>query len=441
MAKSLEFGKSVLVMDADDTKLEAALKADEQLVRQSVNKMQGNLNKLEVSMQGAGSGAAVATTGLTTLGAAAAATGSTSLMVAAQVGTLGYSLKIMGNEALGASAQLKAMAVSSVKFIATPLGATLAALAVVLGAVAWAWKSAADEAEKAREKMEKAAALDVQRYEAGVKLQAEMEGIQRQILVAQGEMTKRQADEIALRERLQSIAERWPALVERRVALQNELTDALEANAQAARKLAQADKDAAAKQAREDKLNALRDELAILTTSLTKYDLIGDEVERGLRKQIDQTREMQAQATLVEDRARAERERFEGKGPKTAAEAEKLVRQSLQLAEANQRSGALVRDAVDKLKAMGMDAKMLEKIAQSLGAGVEPKPTMRFGQGALELSAFAATGRGGGGVAGPDPIQSARIAKEDKRTKDIADISKSSKRTADAIERWRPGAQ
>ena len=439
MAKSLEFGRSVLVMDADDSKLEAALKADEQLVTQSVNKMQGNLNKLEVSMTGTGSAAGVATTGVSALGAAAAATGNTSLMVAAQAGTLGVALRTMGNEALGASAQLRVLAASSLKFIATPLGATLAVIAVILGAVALAWKKAGDEAEKAREKMEKERGKQLQDYEAGVKVQGELVAIQDKILVAQGKLTQRLADENALRLRLTEVAARWPAFAEERVRLQNELTDALEQNAAAAKLAAAADADAKAVQAREDKLNALRDELAILTSSLTKYDLIADAEERSLQIQIDQTREMQQQAKLAEDRARAERERFEGKGPKTAAEAETLVRQSIQLAEANQRSGALVRDAVEKLKLLGIDSKMLEKVAQSLGADAVPTTT-RFGQGALELSAFAATGRGGGGVAGPDPVQAARIAKEDKRTKGVEDISKSVDRLLTAMSRWNPGA-
>ncbi len=439
MAKSLEFGHSILVMDADDSRLEAALKADEQLVSQSVNKMQGNLNKLEVSMTSTGDAGQVATTGVTALSAAAAATGSTSLMATSQIANLGIALRVMGNEALGATAQLKALGIASVKFIVTPLGATLAAVAVVLGVVALAWRSAAKEAESYNEQMERAVAVRTERFGIINKLMAEQVVIEEQILVAQGRLTKEVADEFALRRKLAESGLLDRDMIERRVELQKELSRALRVNAEVARLAAEADKDAAAQQAREAKLNALRDELAVLTTSLTKYDLIADAQERGLQIQIDQTREMQAQAKLAEDRARAERERFEGKGPKTAAEAEALVRGSLQLAEANQRSAALVREAVDSLKTMGIDSKMLEKVATSLGAGAGPSAT-RFGQGALELSAFAATGRGGGGVAGPDPVQAARIAKETKRTTAVEGIAKAVNGLLLELKNINPGA-
>lgn len=411
MAKSLEFGKSVLVMDADDSKLEAALKADEQLVTQSVNKMQGSLNKLEVSMQGTGSAAGVATSGVSALGAAASATGSQTLMLGSQIGNLGVGLSLMGKQVTTASAQLRIMVQGALAFIATPIGAAVAAIAATLAVVALAWKSAGDEAEKAREKMERIREVEQKRWEAQNKLNAEMNRVQRQVLVAQGQMTQREADFIKLKRELVSREGITIAQIEERLGLESALQDAL------ARKVALAEQE----------------RTALAETDRKNKEILATEQER--------LRIAEALASAAEAEARALTARA---GPQTPEQARTMIREQLELENARQRGIFMLLKAQEIARPGGERAGAIEELLRRFGfggGGAGAKPTTRFGQGAIELSAFAATGRGGGGgAAGPDPIQAVRIAKEDKRTKAAEATARNTERLAEAFGRWKPGA-
>lgn len=419
MAKSLEFGRSVLVMDADDAKLEAALKADEQLVTQSVNKMQGKMNQLTVTTQATSAAAFNASAGMSAMSASAGLLS----------GVMGSTI----SRGVAAIQMIQQLRMSMSSLTVTMLGGAGIIAALILfreeigNASRWIGETVFGMEDLA--KAERAAAEELKKFEKGWDFEKKIEAINDQIRVLTEEgFTEMDAKARALIRTTDMTVEQIREFLE----LQAELAEMKAADARA-------DSDTKAMQVRADKLTNLQDQLAVLRGAKSQYDLIADAEERALRIEIDRTKEMQIQAKAAEDRARTEREQFEGKGPKTAAEAERLVFQSVQLAEANQRSAALVRDAVDKLKLLGIDSATLEKVAMSLGAGPGAKPTTRFGQGAIELSAFAATGRGGGAATGPDPVQAARIAKEDKRTKAAEATARNTERLAEAFGRWRPG--
>lgn len=426
MAKSLEFGRSVLVMDADDSKLEAALKADEQLVTQSVNKMQGKMNQLTVSTQGTSAAAFNASAGMSAMSASA-----------------GLLSGIMGStiaRGVAAIQMLQQLKMSMAGVSATMLGGAGLIAAIILfreeigNASRWIGETVFGLEDLA--KAERAAAEALREFEAGWDFEKKIEAVSDQIRVLTEEgFTEMDAAARALIRTTDMTVEQIRELL----GLQTELAEAKAAEAEL-------DTDAKAQQVRTDKLANLRDQLAVLQGTKSQYDRIADAGERSLRIEIDRTREMQAQAAAAEAQARAQSARlgpFQPAGVTNIEQARTFTSNMLDLAVLNRRSAQLVGIAAEELRAGGAFAGMPEGFARDFLRlmGIGGPSVTRFGQGALELSAFAATGRGGGGVAGPDPVQSARIAKEDKRTKAAEATARNTERLAEAFGRWHPGAR
>lgn len=420
MAKE-EFGKAVLAVVADDKQLITTLKRDEQVVTQSVGKMQGSLNKLTVTTQGTGGAATAAAAGVSALGAAASASGSAAAQSAAQLGTLGVALSMTATAATAAKVQLLAAAAAAATFALTPIGAIITALALAAAAIGTVILKGRAERKEA---------------EAWLKIKEQK---LKDVLAA----TEKQAKAIEQQIRIeQGLAKATDFIGNKRV---RELTEEL--NAIKARNVAE-EATVKAQQARADKLGNLRDQLAVLRGTKTQYDLIADVEERSLRIMIDRTAEAQAAEKAArgeaDARTKARAARFEGQGPKTAAEAQRLVMGTLKLVEANQRSAALTTAAFNKIAAQaerfGLTKKMLDKLAAAAGVQREAPGQMRFGAGAVSVAAFAATGRGAGVGTARDPVEQQRLTREEKRTKAAEATARNTERLADAFGRWNPGA-
>lgn len=410
MAKSLEFGKSVLIMDVDDSRLEAGLKADEQLVKQSVNKMQGNMNKLEVSMRGTAQAGVVASRGVAVLGTAAALTGSAVLATSGYAVTMAIGLKELGNEALGASAQLVTLGRRSLALIATPIGAIITATALALGALAIAARKAAGGIQELTEQEKLLADIMESRHKQTRSFEKSLETLQDKMGVTTGRMS--------------AFLARWRELGRTRPELSLAQTLRLTEAEQALQRI------------QDSKAAADRKERAAL-------DEITRKQKEALALAEGRARAQEQAAAAAEAEARALAARA---GPQTPAEARTMIGEQIALENARQRGINVLLHALERSRPGGQRHGIVEEMLQRLGYGAgraaalgAPTAT-RFGPGAIELSAFAGTGRGGGVAAAPDPVQSARIAKENERTADLKAVRRSSERTAVAVERLRMGA-
>lgn len=394
MAKSLEFGRSVLVMDADDAKLEATLKADEQLVSQSVNKMQGSANKLTVGTATMGAAVGVLGASVAAFGAAAGASGNATLQAlapiggfVAAVGTMSVAVALAKAELLGLIVTTKAYAVANVAATAAlaPLVAAIVAVRVIKG------RAAQKELDELRE-LEAASNRSIMRLGTELKHRQSIAAITDKIAVAEGRLSKEEA-------RLNELRRAAPGLalsqLEERVAAETELAATLAANA-------------AAKE---------QERLAIAETTRKETELLGIETER-LRIAEEKARAAAAEARALSAKA----------GPQTPGEARALISEELALETARQRGIFNLLKALEGARPGGQRAETIEELLRRFGFGAGGPTggggtTTRFGPGAIELSAFAATGRGGAGITGPDAVQAERLAKERKRTEDVGKIA------------------
>lgn len=371
-----------------------------------------NVDQLGLSAQSAGQAAGAAMGGVSVLGAAAAVTGNQSLMLSAQMGTLAAAMTTTANSALAVKVQLMAATHAAVAFIATPLGAALTVIGTVLAVVTLSWHKNRMETKKVNEELKElndtleAAETSTRKFADATERLAD------KLAVVQGRMSQAEATARVLRATLGEQLAGGVALqeVERRYQIETQLVDLAKTRAHAKRK-------------------ERMDEERSARIAKIRLDL---ETER--------TRVSEAASAA----AKAEAQALSSiAGPQTRMEARTMIDRQLKLADAQQRAIYMLTKELEANRPGGERHTVISQLLSRLGVqatGAPARPTMRFGQGAIELSAFAATGRGGAGTAGPDPIQSTRIAKENKRTKDIDEIRKSSERTAVAIEKWRPGA-
>lgn len=413
MAQPFQFDKAVLQVVADDKQMLATLKKDEAVVNRSVDKMQGKLNKLEVSMKGTGSSAAVATTGVSALGAAASVTGSSTLMLGAQVGTLGMALSLMGKEVTTASTQLGLMTRAAVAFMVTPLGAALTIIAAVAASVALAWKKMSGEVAKAREELEKIEEVVRANEAATDKFVDQIERLKDKLLVARGEMTKNEAAAKALAAAMREQLEGGVAVeaLRERMRLEGELADILKQSARAKRR----EQMDLARAGREEKIR-----LVTAQERLRVADALANAAE--------------AEARAITAKA----------GPQNIKEARQLIRDAMELRMQQQRGAFFLRTQFEAMtQRMGISGLELADIAKNLGLdlgkrGASEKPTTRFGAGALAITGFAATGTKG--MAQRDPVEQQRTSREEKRTRAAEATATNTERLADAFGRWQPGA-
>lgn len=415
MAQPFQFDKAVLQVVADDKQMIATLKKDEAAVNASVNKMQGDLNKVTVSMGTTGDAGRVAATGVTALSAAAAATGSSSLMAGAAIANMGIAFNVMGNEALGAKDQLVALAVATKAYVAANLAAVsvLAALVAAIIAVRVLKGRAAQKELDDLKELEEASKKSITRLEKEVKHRQVLAAITDKIAVAEGRLSKETARLNELRRAEPGAA---PAQLQERVAAETRLAAVIAENAAKTLAATKARADAEQQVARQK-----QEILNLATQQAAEEKRITDEIAR------------RHEARFVTP--------FEARGVATAAEAQRLVMSTLGLVEANQRSAALTAAAFNRLAAQaarfGLDQEQLAKLRQTLGVEAE-KPTTRFGAGALAITGFAATGTKG--VAGQPGGERQREQREEKRTTAAEATARNTERLAEVFGRWQPGA-
>jgi hypothetical protein len=268
MATPQEFGKAILIMQAEDSQLAATLKKDEALVTASVGKMQGKINTLSVSQGNLGDTAGAASASVATLGAVASVTGSRSVIVAAQVGQLTVAMIQQANATELASAAIKKFALRIGAFIVSPAGLAIAAIAAGVGFLAFKWsklnegveeaialeQKATDKLKAQTEAIDKqAAALERQIKLLGGVKPSELEGntrlrnllIEKESLeVANKLRTESEAQEKALSGRIAALEKETRLLTGEQTALE-QIVSIDERRATAARDRAKANKDAA----------------------------------------------------------------------------------------------------------------------------------------------------------------------------------------------------
>lgn len=389
-ARSNVFAESVNIVRADDTELRQTLKQDEQLVKQSVGKMQGDLDTMQVSMTETGDTAMVATSGVSALGAAAAVTGSQTLMVSSQLGTFVIMAKQLGDVTLGATAQLKAWGIAAAKFMISPAGLAIAAVVALGTALAVTFS------ETARNK--------IAGFGLGLKdLEARNKTLE--------ERLKAQNDAYKLRVRLledQMILEQTGVnrALERLRPREQELT--IELRRVKVLKVAQA-----AEEARHDALigrvMALNRETSILEGQKTTYDFITNAMERQARIARDKALSDKSSAEAAEMERRARTAMIAAEGPRTEQQARRQIGRAVELVEANQRGMFQMRSTLLRMHEQGtLSIDLLRLLDTRLGAGLfgQAGDPSRIRSGAIEAVAFAGGRIPAGGVSvGPPELE------------------------------------
>lgn len=413
-----EFGKAVLVVIADDKAMHATLKADEQLVTKSVGKMQGDLNRLTVTTQKTSGAAFNASAGMSAMSASAG-------MLS---GVLGSTI----SRGVASIQMLQQMKLAMAGVSNTMLGALGIIGALILfreeigNASRWIGETVfgLDNLTRA----ERRAAEALREFEAAFDFEKKVEAIADQLRV----LTEEGFTEMDAKARqLIRTTDMTIEQIREYLTLQQDL-----AAAKAADVAAETDKRA--EQARQLKIQNMRDQLAILTGQVTAEDLIADIEERRLAIQLRRTREANAERTAAEATARAQATRFEGAGPTTTAEANRLVSDTLGLVRENQRSAALTTAAFTRIvDRLGLSVADVTKLQQALGIAAEKKqPEMAFGAGAIAVTAFAATGTKALATQGAPERE--RERRERKRTDNSDAIRANTERLALAFDRGLP---
>jgi hypothetical protein len=416
-----EFGRAVMRIEVDDTKLRTGLRQDEAIVNQAVDAMQGDLNRLTVSVGDTGEASRVASTGIMALGQAATASGSIALTTTAQWGMLALSAKELGNQALGATAQMKAWGAAAARFVVSPAGLAIAAIAAVGTALAVTFS------ETARNKIagiglgikdleERNAALTQRLMDQRQAIKGRMQALEDQIIL-ETTGVNRALERMTLGER------------ELRLELQR---------VQAAKAL----KTASAAQAQTvvDRVIGMKQEIAILEGVKTASDFITNALERQVYLEREKAKSMREAADAKEREADAWKAQLGAQGPQTREEARMAIKEALQLVEASQRGMFYMRTEFERwANRMGMTASDRELLERQLGPAFFPT---------REAPAAAARPIGGGVAAGAFPGGRAASGagffdsqrKEAKRTKDVGDIAKAVSIIAGAVQQGALGA-
>ena len=395
MATAQEFGKAILIMQAEDSALAATLKKDEALVTASVGKMQGKINTLSLAQKDLSGTASAASASVATLGIVATLTGSQSLVAAAGVAQLTTAMVTQAAATTSATAALVKFGAAMWALLATPLGVMLtlfAAQVVVVTRASREWnaeqKEAAERAEKVRERIDK-------QREA---IQKQARALAEQIKIAKG----------ALPSELET-----DPILKRLKAEKEEVTEVMKLQA--------------AEQAREDarlgRIAALQQETQILQGQKTALDFIADADERAATAARDRAKATKEAAQAAKDEAKAAQDARRGLGFFTPSEARaRLAEIELEQAGARTRERAL-RAAFAERFGLEEDFKVHElgafqrRLAESLGfGGIGGRQPLQGG--AIATTAFT-TGNAGLFAAGaaPDPAQQRRDREATEGTK------------------------
>ena len=402
MATPQEFGKAILIMQANDSALAATLKKDEALVSASVAKMQGNINTLSVSQGNLADTASTASASVATLGALASVTGSRSLIAATQIGTLATAMITQAGAAGKASDAIKTFALRIGAFIVSPAGLAIAAIAAGLGFLAFKWSQVNKGVEEAIELEQKAAE----------KLKAQTEAIDKQAAALERQIKLlggAKASELEGNTRLRNLLIEKEAL---EVAIKiRTVEDAKE-------------------KALSDRIRALKTETQLLSGQKTALELIVDLDERAAAAARDRAKATKEAADAARSEAQAAEDLRRSQGFLTPAEA----RQRVNLA-ATEQVGALerqraLRAALADRFNLDLQFKLSEldtqqrKLAEALGlrGGGDPRQTQRGG--AIASTAFT-TGNAGqfASIQAPDPAAM-------KRNRESTDTAKAAQETA-----------
>lgn len=409
MAQPFQFDKAVLQVVADDKQMINTLKKDEALVNRSVAKMQGDLNKLSVSTAGMGAAVGVLGASVAALGAAAGASGNATLQAIAPIGGFVAAVGTMTVAVSLAKAELLGLIVTTKAYVAANVAAVAALAALIAAIIAVRvvkGRAAQKELDKLKE-LEEASKKSITHLEKELKRRQGIAAITDKIAVAEGRLSKEEARLNELRRAGRGAPLRQ---LEERVAAESKLASVVAANAAKAATTAKARADA---------------EQAVIRQKQEALNLANQQAAAEQRIVDEINRQHEARAG-----------RFAGQGPTSAAQAERLVLDTLGLVQANQRSAALTTAAFNRLAAQaarfGLDQDQLAKLRQTLGVEAE-KPTTRFGAGALAVSGFAATGTKG--LAGLSGAERQRAQREEKRTTNSDAIAANTDRLAKAFDR------
>lgn len=410
-----QFGEAIMLIRAEDAELRKTLTADEQLVRQSTDRMQADFNELKVSAGDVGSATMVASSGVAALGAAASVTGSAALTATTQVAGLGVALTTMGTQGVGAAAQLKILAASVGTFLISPLGLALAAIVAVGTALAVTFS------ETARNKI------------AGIGLGiGELAERNKEL----SERLKQQNIDIQKRTRLledQVILEKTGVnrALERMLPRERELT--LQLQGIKAEKVAQAASEARSL-AIVNRVIALRQETQILRGQKTIYDSIESSLERTERLSRDKALADKQSA----DAAKAEQAaRRAVAGPQTPGEARTSINAALDMIKRQERMVFVVNTTLESMLKRGViDIGRFDQLTAALGLPSRPSadPAQdRFRSGGVQAGSFR------GGIAfGAVSVGDTEAVKQ---TKLLGEIKTATDGVKTAVEQSSGGAQ
>lgn len=409
-----QFGEAVMKIRADDAELRKTLTADEQLVRQSTDRMQGDFDELKVSAGGVGDASMVASSGVAALGSAATATGSAALMTTANVANLAIGLKVLGANVTTASAQLKFLALGIGRFLLSPLGLALAAIAAVGTALAVTFS------ETARNKI---AGIGLGISELAERNKALSERLKQQNIDIQ-KRTRLLEDQVILEKTGVNRA------LERMLPRERELT--LQLQGIKAEKAAQAASEARSL-AIVNRVIALRQETQILQGQKTIYDFI----ESSLEKQARLSRDKALSDKQSADAAKAEQSaRRSVSGPQTPGEARTSINAALDMIKRQERMVFVVNTTLESMLKRGViDIGRFDQLTAALGLPSRPSadPAQdRFRSGGVQAGAFR------GGIAfGAVSIGDTEAVKQTKLLTDIKTATEGTR--AEAAQRDRGG--
>ncbi len=413
MGSRQEFGKSLLIMQAEDSALAATLRKDEALVTASVGKMQGKIDTLALGQANLAASVSVAAAAVSALGAAASATGNQALATAATVATFGVALGAMASAAVASAAGMKALTMASLAFVATPLGVVLLAVAAAAAAVAAVWHKSNQEQREATALADKAA----------------------EKLKAQTEAIDKQAD--ALERQIKLLKGTKPSELEGNLRLRNLLME--KEVLEVANKL-RSEEETRGK-ALSDRIRVLERETQIISGQKTALDFIADAGERAATAARDRAKATKEAADAAKAEAQAAASLRRSQGFLTPAEA----RERVNLA-ATEQVGALVRQAAlraafaDRFN-LDLQFKLAEldssqrRLAEALGlrGGGDAARQIRRG-GAIASTAFT-TGRAGlfAAIQAPDPAQIKRNRESTDTAKAVRETANNTKQIARAV--------
>ena len=404
MLTTLEWGRAALILQTDDAPLKRSLSESETLARASTARMQRSFDSLSMSQTGMQAGSIKATAAFSAMSQAGGILQNRMASMAGQVGAVGIAFQ---------------EATASANMMQTAL--------VGLGAAAMSFYAGMKMAESLSAYLEEdARALLKASNERLTSL--EQQHAKEQALVDAADARLDAALGLSKVEqiRLSSLSERTKAILielETEIALTEEenkrkaAADALEATIAAQRE-------------------SLQTEIDLLRGQVSQYDLILNAEKRALtitRDRLKEEKALTAERRRERQAAEAARMgRIAAEGPQTFAEAQKSVLETVSLMRMHSRAIDHMSRAVSMaVERLGLGAADEAELRRRMGLQTPQGPTIRFGTGAMDLSAFAGTG-----VAATTKMADARRENmERERTQRLRETASYTLRTAQALER------